>query len=195
MPLIAVAGTVALMLCPQLGKPLPGAAQQAAQQPANSSSSGQQSAGAAQSTSTAKPCSNTSQQGSSSTANCQSTGKKAETKKHRKPVAPATTPNDTPTKTVVRNGSTSEPTVEISPEMSQQQATRQAQDTNQLLAATDANLKRISSRTLSASQQDTVQQIKNYMEQARAAQNDGDSQRAYNLANKAKLLSADLVGH
>jgi len=63
------------------------------------------------------------------------------------------------------------------------------------LASSDENLKKIAGRQLSTSQQDTVKQIKTYMEQANAANKDGDVQRAHNLAVKANLLSADLVGH
>jgi len=69
------------------------------------------------------------------------------------------------------------------------------ESTNQLLATSDANLKKIAGRQLSESQQDTVKQIKTYMEQAKNAANGGDLQRAYNLAVKANLLSAELVGH
>ena len=66
--------------------------------------------------------------------------------------------------------------------------------TDQLLASSDANLKKISGRQLSDGQQDTVKQIKSYMEQAKVAKDDGDVQRAYNLAMKANLLSAELAG-
>jgi hypothetical protein len=66
--------------------------------------------------------------------------------------------------------------------------------TYQLLASSDANLKKISGRPLNASQQDTVKQIKSYMEQANRAAKDGDLQRAHNLAVKANLLAAELVG-
>jgi len=127
----------------------------------------------------------------------ESTG--AKTKKHHrthKAVAPAGTPAGTgPTKTVVRNGGIADRTVDLSPGLSQQQASRQIESTNQLLATSDANLKKISGRQLSANQQDTVKQIKSYMEQAKGAANGGDVQRAYNLALKANLLSAELVGH
>jgi hypothetical protein len=85
--------------------------------------------------------------------------------------------------------------VELAPDVSQQQASREIESTNQLLATSDANLKKISGRQLSANQVDTVKQIKSYMEQAKTAVNDGDAQRAYNLAVKAKLLSTELVGH
>jgi len=78
--------------------------------------------------------------------------------------------------------------------MSDQQASQKLQKTNRLLSSTDANLKQIEPRQLSASQQDTVKQIKNYVDQAKEAANKGDVERAYNLASKANMLSADLVG-
>ena len=79
--------------------------------------------------------------------------------------------------------------------MSAEQASSQRQSTTQLLAATDANLKQISSRQLNSTQQDSVSQIRKYMEQAKAAEKAGDVQRAHNLASKALLLSDDLVKH
>ena len=72
---------------------------------------------------------------------------------------------------------------------------QQSENTKQLLAASDLNLNKISGRQLTPTQQDTVKQIKSYMEQSRNARDDGDVQRAYNLALKANLLSAELVGH
>ena len=78
--------------------------------------------------------------------------------------------------------------------MSDQEASQVLKSTNQLLASADANLKQIASRQMDGAQQDTMRQIKSYMEQARTAAKNGEVQRAYNLANKANLLSADLVG-
>ena len=143
------------------------------------------------------PCPDNSQTGSSEQSNCKPTASTAaKTKKHpHKAVAPATAPTKSgPTKTVVRNGGTSDPTVDLSPGMSPQQASNQTESTKQLLATSDANLKKITGRQLSPSQQDTVKQINNYMDQAKAAEKVGDVQRAHNLAVKASLLSADLVG-
>ena len=77
--------------------------------------------------------------------------------------------------------------------MSAEQASSQRQNTTQLLAATDANLKQISSRPMPSSQQASVDQIRKYMEQAKAAEQAGDVQRAQNLASKALLLSDDLA--
>jgi hypothetical protein len=147
---------------------------------------------------TTQPCLENSQPGSMVKSDCkpaESTGAKTK-KRHHKTVAPAATPTGSgPTKTVVRNGSTSETTVNLSPGVSSQQTSRQMESTNQLLATSDANLKKVSGRQLNPNQQDTVKQIKSYMEQAKTAAKGGDAQRAYNLAVKANLLSAELVGH
>jgi len=78
--------------------------------------------------------------------------------------------------------------------MSDQQASQKLENTNQLLSSTDANLKQIAPRQLNASQQDTVKQIKSYVDQAKVAASKGDVERAYNLASKANMLAADLVG-
>jgi len=78
--------------------------------------------------------------------------------------------------------------------MSNQVASQELNSTNQLLASAGANLKQIANRQLDDAQQDTVRQIKSYMEQAKTAAANGEVQRAYTLANKANLLSADLAG-
>ena len=69
------------------------------------------------------------------------------------------------------------------------------EETNRLLAAADLNLKDVAVRGLNASEQATVKQIRSYMDQAKAAADSGDVERAYNLANKANMLAADLNGH
>ena len=68
-------------------------------------------------------------------------------------------------------------------------------ETNRLLGAADLNLKDIAVRGASASQEVTIKQIRSYMDAAKAAVNSGDIERAYNLANKANMLAADLNGH
>jgi hypothetical protein len=142
-------------------------------------------------------CPDKSQPTSGTKSDCKpSESNAANTKKHHrthKTAAPAVSGSEGPTKTVVRNGGAADPTVDLSPAPGPQEASR-LEAYNHLLAATDANLQKISSRQLSASQQDTVKQIKSYMEQAKSAAKDGDVQRAYNLAVKANLLSAELAG-
>jgi hypothetical protein len=100
-----------------------------------------------------------------------------------------------PKKTVVRNGGTADPGVQLGPSVTDQQASQQRQSTAQLLAATDANLNKISARQLTSSQQDMVNQIHTYMQQAKTAESAGDLQRARNLAFKAQLLSDEVLRH
>ena len=85
--------------------------------------------------------------------------------------------------------------VELSPGMSPQQISDQRERITQLLAKSAEDLKLVSTRQLNESQQDTVKQIKSYIEQANQADKDGDVQRAHNLAVKASLLSAELAEH
>ena len=95
----------------------------------------------------------------------------------------------------MRNGSTDDPTIQLSPGLTQQQASSQRQNTDQLLASTDANLKKVADRQLTASQKDTADQIRQYAQQAKAAVAAGDLERGHNLAVKAHLLSEELVKH
>jgi hypothetical protein len=115
-------------------------------------------------------------------------------KRHHRKSAPNTS-TATPEKKVVRNGGTTDPSIQLAPSVSAEQATSQRQNTTQLLAATDANLKQIESRTMNSTQQDSISQIRKYMEQAKSAEQVGDVERAHNLASKALLLSDDLVKH
>ena len=98
-----------------------------------------------------------------------------------------------PRKRIVRRGSTTDPTIQFSPGLTRQQASAQRQNTSQLLASTDANLKKVSIRQLTPAQQDAVTQIRRFMEQAKAADASGDLQRAHNLAFKARLLCDELL--
>ncbi len=136
----------------------------------------------------AAPCAT----GTQAPADHQAPCKTSSHKKHH----PHTTASDSgagPSKTIVRHGSTSDPNVRLGPGGSPQQA-KQSQTTAQLLATTSINLTRLGGRTLSSDQQGTVDQVKRYMDQSKAAASAGDVQRAYNLALKANLLSAELVG-
>jgi hypothetical protein len=100
-----------------------------------------------------------------------------------------------PTPNVVYNGNTTEPLTDISPDVSPQQASQQRGRTTWLLGKTNENLKTLAGRRLSATQHETVDQIKRYVEESEAATKAGNLQRAYTLANKARMLSGDLVKH
>lgn len=158
-------------------------------QPAQQTSNSQNPA-TSQETQTTKPCPASSDSRSSKTADCKSASSKRRKRQHAQPIASS---GAGPTKTVVRNGSTPDPTVAISPDLSDQETSRKLNSTDRLLASADANLKQIANRQLNSAQEDTFKQIKVYMEQARTAAKNGEVQRAYTLANKANMLSADLA--
>lgn len=107
-----------------------------------------------------------------------------QTAKVEPPKPPATNPASTPPPATTND--------EISVGMAQSEAARQRQSTEDLLQATDAHLKSLN-RPLSAEELATLQQIRNYVVQARAAMTDNDLVRANNLAVKAHLLSDSLV--
>ena len=115
---------------------------------------------------------------------------KKSARKHASPPAPGE-----PRRLVVREGGADEPTVQLSPGMTREQASRKRQKTEQLLEATENNLRQLAGRTLNQKQQDTIAQIHNYMAGARSALKDGDPQGARTLAFKARLLSNELVKH
>ena len=120
-------------------------------------------------------------------------GSASGTRKRRKRTASAR--DGTPRKIVVREGGASEPAAQIVPGITPAEAARQRQNAERLLGSTDDKLKRLAGRTLGARQQETVGQIRNYMDGARSALKEGDVLRANTLAVKADLLSEDLVKH
>jgi hypothetical protein len=98
-----------------------------------------------------------------------------------------------PQKRVIHRGGTVEPTTQLAQGMTEEQASRQRETTNKLLATTDVSLQKLSGRQLTKDEQDTVAQIKRFMQQVKAADAAGDLQRAYKLAVKAHLLSDALA--
>jgi hypothetical protein len=109
--------------------------------------------------------------------------------------APAAAPSShpcPPPKKVVHNGGSDEPSIQLVGGTAADQALQQ-RSTAQLTAATEDNLKQLAGRPLSANQQDMVNQIKQFMDQSTAAVAAGDSARGHNLAQKAHLLSEELV--
>ena len=98
-----------------------------------------------------------------------------------------------PPKTVVRQGGTAEPSIQLAGGPPNDQASQQKNVVNQLLGSTEENLKKISGHQLTADQQSTVAQIRQFIDQSKAATSDGDMERARTLAWKAQTLSQDLV--
>lgn len=103
-------------------------------------------------------------------------------KKPQQPPAPTTQPQ------VQRPSEDTQLTSTNSP----QEALNQQINTTQLLDAAENNLKSLN-RSLSSDEQSAVQHVRSYIQQSRAALDEKDFERAYNLAFKARLLSDELV--
>lgn len=99
-----------------------------------------------------------------------------------------------PKKKVVKEGGTSDPAAVLTPGATTE-TTYSRQMTAELLSAADANLKQATSRPLNSNEEETVSQVKLFIEQANEAMKAGDLDRGHNLAMKAHLLSEDLVKH
>ena len=73
------------------------------------------------------------------------------------------------------------------------QASQKRNAANQMLGSTEANLKKIAGLQLSDAQKGTVAQIRQFVDQSKAALAAGDVERGNTLAWKAQLLSEDLA--
>ena len=107
--------------------------------------------------------------------------------------APATAPppkNCPPPKIIVRQGGVSEPSIQLA---GGDKASPKKDSVNRMLQSTEGNLKKLSGQTLDTTQQGTVSQIRQFMDQSKEALAGGDVERAHTLAWKAELLSEDLV--
>jgi outer membrane biosynthesis protein TonB len=113
-------------------------------------------------------------------------------KPHKRHVAKKPAPAPEKNKTAVKEGGDNAPSGQLSAGIPQGEATRQRQTAAQLRQNTENNLRSVT-RQLSSDEQAMVQQIRTYLAQSRTADNDGDIERAYNLAFKANLLSGELI--
>jgi hypothetical protein len=111
-----------------------------------------------------------------------------------KPITPPTADGE-PRKIVVHQGGAGEPVTQILPGITLEEASHQRESAEQLLASAESHLTQLAARTLNPKQQQTVVQIRQYMDGARSALKDSDTQRSHTLAMKAYLLSDDLVKH
>lgn len=111
----------------------------------------------------------------------------------KKPRAKTKTQGTPSGKVVVKNGGARDTSGQISPGISAEQESHQRETTSQLLATTDANLKKIAGRPLTSTQQNMLEQIHSYLNQAKTAANARDVTRAHTLAFKAHLLSDELT--
>jgi len=159
--------------------------------------SNKQSPPAASAPSAQQPPSSSDQQPAPEASTKSSPAKKSKKKSPKdQPASTASTADkstDKSKKKVVRHGGTDEPTTQISPSMTEAQAAKMRSNTATLLNETESNLQKLSGKNLPADQQETADQVRQFVEQSKEADQNGDLQRAASLANKAKLLSDALV--
>jgi hypothetical protein len=109
------------------------------------------------------------------------------------PETSSATTNCPPSKVIVKQGGTADPSIQLAGGAASKQTSQERDTANQMLGTTEANLKQIAGRQLTSSQQYMVNQIKQFMEQSKAAVADGDLDRARTLAWKAQVLSQELM--
>jgi outer membrane biosynthesis protein TonB len=81
----------------------------------------------------------------------------------------------------------------ISPRVSPAQQTERRQQTEKSISVAETNLRRASGHALNDTQQDMVEKIRSFLAQAREAGEIPDWERALVLAEKARVLSEELV--
>jgi hypothetical protein len=82
---------------------------------------------------------------------------------------------------------------QLSPALSPQDQARAQADVNDGLQTARQNLASVSARRMNTTQQDIADKVRSFMEQTRDAMTAGDWNRARNLAEKARVLSIELV--
>jgi hypothetical protein len=85
------------------------------------------------------------------------------------------------------------PAPQISPQLSPSDQAAFEQKTNENIAAAEKNLGQTSGRLLNAAQNDLVEKIRGFLNQAHEAISQSDWTRAQNLSQKAYLLSVELI--
>jgi outer membrane biosynthesis protein TonB len=83
------------------------------------------------------------------------------------------------------------PDLAIAADVSDDQLAHQKHSTAQLLEETEKSIGGL--KGLTSEQNETLAQVRSYINQSRKATSDGDFERAYNLATKAHLLSDALI--
>lgn len=85
------------------------------------------------------------------------------------------------------------PAPQLSPQLSPGDQATYERKTNEDISVAEKNLQQAKGKQLSAVQNDLVEKIRSFLSQSREAAKGGDLARAQNLAQKARLLSVELV--
>lgn len=113
-------------------------------------------------------------------------------------IAPATKPAPKPQKPAPEPVAAAEdharpPALQISPQLSENDKANYRRGTAEDVGVAESNLQQTNGKRLNAQQSDLVDKIKSFLDQSRDASKEGDLARAKNLAQKARLLSVELV--
>ncbi len=113
-------------------------------------------------------------------------------------IAPATKPAPKPQKpspepAAVAEEHTRPPAPQISPQLSEDAKASLQRGIGEDLGVAQSNLQQSNGKRLNAPQSDLVDKIKSFINQSHDASKEGDLARARNLAQKARLLSVELV--
>jgi hypothetical protein len=85
------------------------------------------------------------------------------------------------------------PAPQISPQLSPTDQAAFERKTGEDISLAEKNLQQTNGKQLSAAQLDLTEKIRSFLSQSREASKDGEWARAQNLAQKARLLSAELI--
>lgn len=107
------------------------------------------------------------------------------------PAKPAQKP---PTRVIVEDDEPVKTAPPLSASVSGSATSQQRRATEHLIQAAEINLKELN-RTLTPEEETFVRRVRSFITQSRAASEQGDLERAYNLALKAQLLSDELLKH
>jgi hypothetical protein len=85
------------------------------------------------------------------------------------------------------------PVPQISPQLSPSDQAAYERKTGEDISVAESNLHQTEGRQLNAAQTDLTEKIRSFLAQSRDAGKDGDWGRAQNLAQKARVLSVELI--
>jgi hypothetical protein len=133
-----------------------------------------------------------------SSGNCDSANAKGKpasgaTSSNTSASAAKTASNCPPIKVIVTQGSTTEPSIEVAGGASGAQASNERNTAIQMLETTEANLKKVEAGQPDSNQQEMIKQVRQFIDQSKAANSAGNLDQAKTLAWKAQLLSEELL--
>jgi hypothetical protein len=85
------------------------------------------------------------------------------------------------------------PAPQISPQLSPSDAAAYQRKTGEDISVAENNLHQTDGKRLNAAQSDLTEKVRTFLAQSRDASKDGDWARAQNLAQKARVLSVELI--